>query len=465
VDLICGCDWKLKELSILGKMYQGSLRVLPNALLKKFPLLETLRFDECYLLEALPENIGDLIHLKDITIYTAERIASIPPFLAQLTSLALYNCPALTLEGLAPLKQLQQLKILELGGVGSFIDDSLLPEWICDNITTGLLGLRLWNSVESLPSTISNFKHLTRLVLECSFIRQLPDSIGLLSLLQILDVSNRPECIPMRLPESFSQLATVTELDFAVHLDGIEPLQHLTGLINLSMRFHSEDSLQNLAILWNLTCLKSLILTDATDYVNDIGHQIEEVYSLSGISKLKNLERLYLHAIENVYELPDSIINLSCLTELRIWSMPDLESLPDSIGNLKGLKILDIKHCENLFEFPSSIGDLYSLEQLWIQACPITEIPDAIGKLNALKVLALTKCRELTAIPESFADRVLGKGYENWSLEDIFINNCDELVLSPRVEQAMEVLRSRGAHLYVKLASDCVEHDKVEPDL
>jgi hypothetical protein len=50
----------------------------------------------------------------------------------------------------------------------------------------------------------------------------------------------------------------------------------------------------------------------------------------------------------------------------------------------------------------------------------------------------------LTAIPESFADRVLGENYEDWSLEKVVIWGCDNLVLSPKMEQAMEVLKSRG---------------------
>jgi Leucine-rich repeat (LRR) protein len=191
LDLVCICDWKLKELVIEVTWGEESLRaedtVLPDALFKKFSLLETLKVQGCLQLEALPENIGELKHLTDIKIICADKLTTFPPSFGGLTSLELYSCSALTLEGLAPLKQLKQLKILDVGGC-TIEGDSSLPEWICDSITTGLLDLSL-RHIRSLPSTISNFKHLTRLILEDCFISELPEAIGLLSLLQKLDIT------------------------------------------------------------------------------------------------------------------------------------------------------------------------------------------------------------------------------------------------------------------------------------
>ena len=70
VALLSGSDWKLKKLTIEEACYRETLSFLPNALIKKFPLLESLKLFECSDVEALPENIGELlIHLTDLKIY------------------------------------------------------------------------------------------------------------------------------------------------------------------------------------------------------------------------------------------------------------------------------------------------------------------------------------------------------------------------------------------------------------
>jgi Leucine-rich repeat (LRR) protein len=392
VALICSCDWRLKELIIEGTWSEKSLgnedTVLPKALVKKFSLLEKLKIQGCLQLEALPGNIGELIHLQDIKICSVNKLAALPRSLWQLTSVELYNCWDLTLEGLAPLKQLHRLKTLDIGGwepEGA----SSLPEWVCDNIITRLLDLRLRDTDLPLPSTISNFKHLTSLMIDDSRAYELPDSIGLLSSLQKLDIVSVSDS-RNKLPDSFSMLSALKELDLSVKLEDIALLQHLTGLTHLNLEYYRGDGYLNLDVIWNLTLLKNLRLYDKTvEPIQD--------YSLSDdIAKLENLESLCLNYIQKLHELPESIGNLSCLTEL----------------NLSGTGV--------------------------------KSLPDAIGKLNALKELILIDCYGLTELPESFADRVLGKDYEDWSLELVIIRGCPTLELSPKMEQAMELLRSRG---------------------
>jgi Leucine-rich repeat (LRR) protein len=279
---------------------------------------------------------------------------------------------------------------------------------------------------------------LTSLIVENTHIPELPDSIGLLSSLQKLVVSNRPELILRGLPESVSKLTALKSLSLNVHLDDLALLQHFTGLAHLELIFrdrHYTDS-QYLDVIWDLTGLKSLHL-EADRSIR----QIEAVYSLpDDISSLINLESLYIQKLRNLHELPESIGTLSCLTELVLWSLPDLERLPYSIGSLKRLKILNIGFCENLRRLPPSIGDLDSLEELQLVLCfKLRKLPDGIGKLDALKVLSISNCRE---IPDSFADLVLGKADENWSLEEVVID-CNNLVLSPKMEQALDLLKSR----------------------
>ena len=186
-----------------------------------------------------------------------------------------------------------------------------------------------------------------------------------------------------------------------------------------------------------MTCLKTLRLADPSD------GQIEGFSLSEDISKLKNLESLQLCEIRNLCELPQSIETLSCLTELKLYNMSG-KSLPDSVGNLKHLKILEIFECPNIYGLLSSIGNLDSLEELQLWCCDeLTELPDVVGKFNALKVLILFNCRKLTYIPDSFADLILDKEYGDWSLKKVDIFGCG-LVLSAKMKQAMEVLKSRG---------------------
>ncbi len=435
VDLVCNCDWKLKELSIKRLWAHEPVTVLPNALVKKFSLLETLKFEEYHQLDVLPENFIELIHLTDLRIYSYI-FATVPPSLRQLTSLALYACPALTQEGLAPLKQLQQLKILKLGG--RFLSSEPLSiEWICDDVTTGLLELDLRGSLESLPPTISNFKKLTSLTLKYGHFHELPDSVGLLSSLQNLEISNAVGAIPGEIPGCFRKLTALKDLSLYVHLDGIALLQRLTGLTHLELIFH--DIRYTMDVIWNLTGLKSLHLVNYRD------GQIEGGFSLSeDISKLKNLESLQIKDLRNLHKLPKSIGTLSCLTELII-SFTGVESLPDSIGILKGLKSLEICHCP-ILQLPSSIGCLDSLEELRLSSCDkLRRLPGTMGKLDALKVFSISSCYGLTTIPGSFADLILRKyDYDDWSLEKVVIIFCPKLRSSRKMKQAMQLLRSRG---------------------
>jgi Leucine-rich repeat (LRR) protein len=183
-------------------------------------------------------------------------------------------------------------------------------------------------------------------------------------------------------------LSTLKELNILFNLDDIAPLQHLSELTHLNLECYIEDNDLNLDVLWTLTSLKSLRLTETTQMIQD--------YSLS-----------------------------------------------DDIGNLKNLESL----CLNYIKPPESIGNLPCLTELDLSGTGVKSLPDSVGKLDALKVLSLVRCRNLTELPESFADRVLSNEDnedENWSLEKVIIDDCPKLVLSPKMEQAMELLKSRG---------------------
>ena len=71
------------------------------------------------------------------------------------------------------------------------------------------------------------------------------------------------------------------------------------------------------------------------------------------------------------------------------------------------------------------------------------ELPDSLGNLNALRVLEIYDSLKLH-IPDSFADLILGKPYEEWSLKRVWFAQCEQMVLSQKVMLALALLQQHG---------------------
>ena len=146
----------------------------------------------------------------------------------------------------------------------------------------------------------------------------------------------------------------------------------------------------------------------------------------------------------NVFSLPDALGNLKNLESLTLGGLNHLEELPESIGALSSLTKLNIYACQRLKRLPNSIGNLAVLDDLFLGDCnELERLPESIGNLNALEVLAVVSCRTLH-IPDSFADLILGKPYEDWSLKRVRFLRCEKMVLSQKAEQALALLKEHG---------------------
>jgi len=137
--------------------------------------------------------------------------------------------------------------------------------------------------------------------------------------------------------------------------------------------------------VWNLTSFKALHLTAH-------GRQMPEA-----VGNLKNLESLELHDLINV---PESVANLSCLTELTFMNCPQLWTLPESFGNLAA-QVLYLYNCKSISTLPASIGNLKNLKNIILRECTIlTQLPSSVGKLTSLENLTVEDCA-LIELPES----------------------------------------------------------------
>jgi leucine-rich repeat protein SHOC2 len=433
---ILRCDWNLAELKINGNnqedptLLHNAFNSLLNAVCSKFPTLQALEIDIRPRYYALPANIGQLSKLSTLKIVQTH-FAALPASFGQLSSLErLEICNAsvvstqATIEGLAPLKQLTQLKYLKLTGC---IDrQPFFPDWLGTCNFPVLEDLILGHG---LPSSIGNFTSLTSLIIEQGGISEVPESISSLRLLKKL-------CLllyPVSLPTFFSRLTTLEELHVKTVVESFAVVEYFHKLTNLRFVQLDEENTPYPEFLWTFTALQSLYLSGSSvpSLPDDIGH----------LQKLKSLQ-LFIH--ENMEELPETVITLTNLTSLEILDGCSLLKLPESIGNLKLLKVLALS-CPVITTLPESLGQLQSLEKLALECFRSFErFPSSIGKLRALKELVVDDCGKVI-LPETFADLVLDKPAEECSLERVsFYGNTKVIISGLRSSTALVILWQRG---------------------
>ena len=240
-----------------------------------------------------------------------------------------------------------------------------------------------WNILKNLPEFISVLKYLRKLDLKINRIGVLPTSIGSLSSLKYLDLSNN---VIKRLPESIGYLNLLEFLYLRYN-----------NLINIPTSIGLLKNLKTLDLRHNkLTSLPDTISNLHSLEVLDLhGNQIIELSnSLKHLSYLKKLEL----GLNNLKYLPDWIKNLRSLKILGLGGNKLLFNLPDWIGSLPSLLELNL-YDNNLKELPVSIGSLTSLEELTLRNNQLTTLPDSFRNLISLKKLNLS-WNNFTTLPE-----------------------------------------------------------------
>jgi Leucine-rich repeat (LRR) protein len=444
---IRSCDWQLSKLYI-GDGYQpnpnarlssNDFTSLLHAVCSKFPTLQVLEIHIRPPVYRLPANIGQLSKLSVLKV-TRAHFSALPPSFGQLSSLERlelsesYGPDAssrhLTIEGLAPLKQLTQLRYLEL--YAHIVSQPFFPGWFGSCNFPVLEDLILGGGLLNLPSSIGSFRSLTALVIEESPPSEVPESIGSLNLLKNLCIE-----ADVSLPTSFSKLTALEQLDVSTDMQSFALVEHFHKLTELKFAHrNNEEIVPYPEFLWTFTSLKILELSGS------------DVPSLpDALGNLKNLECLHLGDHVNE-ELPEIIINLTALTSLTILNCDRLIKFPESIRNLKVLRRLGIHRCSELRTLPESIGDLQRLETLNLSLAEKFErLPSSIGNLHALKSLLIASNGKVF-LPETFADLVLDKPIEECSLERVIFSR-NLITSSPRVTLALNLLLERGVLKYL----------------
>jgi Leucine-rich repeat (LRR) protein len=267
------------------------------------------------------------------------------------------------------------------------------------------------NYIQTLPSQIDNLTNLTHLSLQGCAMQHLPSTIGTLSELNVLDLSDMPTLVD--LPDSIGDLHALTTLQLLDTSISVLPdsIGSMSSLLYLYLDYtHVQTLPKSIGQLPRLqaftmrhcalqTLPESIVQITSLYLLNLQGNALTSLPSQIG--NLVNLRQLDV-SHNDLHALPDSIGNLYNLTELSVDSNPHLQHLPESIGSLHQLLGLDASDC-GLKSIPASITSLRSLYTLSLSQNSLTSIPQDIGKLSQLQMLEVGN-NQLTHLPSSIGE-------------------------------------------------------------
>lgn len=239
------------------------------------------------------------------------------------------------------------------------------------------------NAEEIILGISAGWEALTALILHGEHLKRLPESIGDLHELSILEI--KAPCLE-ELPANICQLAGLE--CFILMESQISALPNEIG---------------------SLTDLKRL------DVRNN--HQLRALPE--SIGNLIHLEELCLD-VTGIMELPDSICRLINLQDLYMRGTP-ISSLPENVGDLVNLKIMNLP-CTQLEYLPESIVTLHSLEHLNLCNTPVQALPERFGNLSHLIRLNIG-LTEITELPVNIGNL---KNLEELDISDSPVKSLPE---------------------------------------
>lgn len=208
----------------------------------------------------------------------------------------------------------------------------------------------------------------------------LPDSVGLLTGLKVLNLSNNN--LAGNLPVSMGTLAALEELNLSSNqFNG--PVHSQLG--NLSNLRKLQLSLNNFSgnLPSALGNLKNLVILHLNQ--NSLGGFLSP--SFGG---LDNLEEMLLSQNNIAGQIPSQIGNLAKLRLLALSQNKLTGSIPKALGNLKALKFFYADENRLSGAIPPEIGNVDGLQELWLHKNMISgTLPAEISNLTNLQKLLL----------------------------------------------------------------------------
>ncbi len=268
--------------------------------------VDTVYFHRNHLSGSLPYQLGNLSHLRGLSLAEHYLSGSIPSQLGNLSNLeALY---------------------------------------LVDNQLSG-----------SIPSELGNLSHLRVLSLDHNQLSgSIPSQLGNLSNLEDIDLTANH--LSGSIPSQLGNLSKLKNLVLPSNrLSGDIPYQ-LGNLSNLSWLYLSSNFLSGSipSQLGNLSNLEAL----------DLGHNRLSGSIPSELGNLSNLEYFNLHNNQLSGSIPSRLGNLSKLKWLYLYSNQLSGSIPSELGNLSTLYWLILDHNQLSGVIPSSFMNLIQLYKL-----------------------------------------------------------------------------------------------------
>ncbi|WP_027292480.1 leucine-rich repeat domain-containing protein [Robinsoniella sp. KNHs210] len=322
----------------------------------------------------IPQEFGNLVNLRRLNIQETMSNITFPESIGNLVNLQ--SVEISDGEGVIFPEELGKLQQLEIFNAANVVMDEF-PGGLTNCRSLKELSLYGRNYAE-IPEQISNLANLERL--ELLFLPtgcKIPESIGELSKLKYLSTYS----------------VYYNDLDKEVGITQLpESIGNCTELEEINLTGASITSLPK-----SITKLKKLTKLDLSQCLNlkslpaDIG----------GMSALTQLDlEVVLPDIGQISVLPDSIVNLTNLTELKAGQQ-QLKTLPDKIGEMSGLTAIYVEG-NQLTQLPDSIGQLKNLGILHAQRNNLTEIPGSIGNLSLGQLFL--QGNQLTSLPKEISE-------------------------------------------------------------
>jgi Leucine-rich repeat (LRR) protein len=240
-----------------------------------------------------------------------------------------------------------------------------------------------YNKLVKLPN-LHNFDLIKTLNLKSNRLREIPESIGSLSSLEVFNLRNN---VLIHLPESIKSLSSLKSLDL-----------HGNKFENITISLN--NSVTELELGWNTfeNLPNSIKPLSSLEKLGIGGNKITELPDwLGNFPLLKELD-LYDNKLLKIPESIGSLKSLECLN-LR---NNGLTRLPDSFLNLSALKNLNLSW-NNFTDLPKWIGSLSTLEELNLWGNQLETLPDSIVRLSSLKILDLN-FNKIEEIPSSLRE-------------------------------------------------------------
>ncbi|XP_024358745.1 uncharacterized protein [Physcomitrium patens] len=372
---ICNCT-SLTWIDLSGNNLDGEIPYL----LSQLQLLEFLNLRNNKLSGPIPSSFASLSNLRHLDMQINNLSGPIPPLLYWSETLQYLMLKSNQLTGglsddMCKLTQLAYFNVRENRLSGP------LPAGIGNCTSFQILDLSYNNFSGEIPYNIG-YLQVSTLSLEANMLSGgIPDVLGLMQALVILDLSNNQ--LEGEIPPILGNLTSLTKLYlYNNNITGSIPME-FGNMSRLNYLELSGNSLSG-QIPSELSYLTGLFELDLSD--NQLSGSIPE-----NISSLTALNILNVHGNQLTGSIPPGLQQLTNLTLLNLSSNHFTGIVPEEIGMIVNLDILDLSHNNLTGQLPASISTLEHLLTIDLHGNKLNgTIPMTFGNLKSLNFLDLS---------------------------------------------------------------------------